>query len=63
MNKERLDVIFAELKNRISLLGYDCAGSELINEDGMNLLRVYLDMPRGVDLSDCETVAGSYRLP
>lgn len=57
MNKERLDVIFAELKNRISLLGYDCAGSELINEDGMNLLRVYLDMPGGVDLSDCETVA------
>ena len=57
MNKDKLNAIFGEIKSLTSGLGYDCAGSELVNEDGLNILRVYLDMPGGVDLSDCETVA------
>lgn len=57
MNTEKMKEVFAELRIKIGSLGYDCAGIELINENGMNILRVYLEMPGGVDLSDCETVS------
>lgn len=57
MEKTKLNVIYAELRNSVELLGYDCVGFELTQESGMNILRVYVDMPGGVDLNDCEKVA------
>lgn len=57
MEKEKLDEIYNEMKVCIESEGYDCAGFELVSESGMNILRAYIDMPGGVDLSDCETVA------
>jgi len=57
VEKEKLDEIYKEMKACIEGEGYDCAGFELVSESGMNILRAYIDMPGGVDLSDCETVA------
>ncbi len=57
MNIEKVNEVFAELRIKIDSLGYDCAGMELVNESGMNILRVYLEMPGGIDLADCENVA------
>lgn len=57
MNKTGLDNIYAGLRGSVESLGYDCVGFELAVEDGMNILRVYVDMPGGVNLSDCETIA------
>lgn len=57
MEKDKLEAIYADMRKCIETEGYDCAGFELISESGMNILRAYIDMPGGVDLSDCETVA------
>ncbi|MCE5200936.1 MAG: ribosome maturation factor RimP [Synergistaceae bacterium] len=57
MNKEKLGEVYKELSERINSSGYDCVGFELTAEDGVNILRVYIDMPGGVDLSDCEKAA------
>jgi len=57
MDSQKLDEIYGEMKACIEAEGYDCAGFELVSESGMNILRAYIDMPGGVDLSDCETVA------
>ena len=57
MDKTKLGEIYNGLRERVELQGYDCVGFELAAEDGMNILRVYVDMPGGISLSDCETVA------
>ena len=57
LDSVRLEEIYAEMKKCIETEGYNCAGFELVSECGMNILRAYIDMPGGVDLSDCETVA------
>jgi len=53
----RMNGLYNDLRSRIESLGCDCVGFELVREGGMEILRVYIDMPGGVDLSDCETVA------
>ena len=53
----KLGEIYDEMRRCIELEGYNCAGFELVSESGMNILRAYIDMPGGVDLQDCETVA------
>lgn len=57
MNKEKLALIFSQLETRVDALGYDYVGTELVRENSMDILRVYLEIPNGVDLNDCETVA------
>lgn len=57
MEKIKLSNIYSVLRERIELLGYDCIGFENVTEDEMKILRVYVDMPGGVNLSDCEAVA------
>jgi ribosome maturation factor RimP len=40
------------------VLGYELVGVELLSRDaGGHLLRVYIDTPAGVNLSDCENVS------
>jgi ribosome maturation factor RimP len=57
MDKSKLDGIYSGLRERVESMGYDCVGFELAAEDGLNILRVYADMPGGVSLSDCELIA------
>lgn len=57
MKNEKLREIYDEMRACIEGEGYNCAGFELVSESGMNILRAYIDMPGGVDLSDCERVA------
>ena len=57
MDKSKLDEIYSGLRERVESMGYDCVGFELAAEDGLNILRVYADMPGGVSLSDCELIA------
>ncbi|MDO5562310.1 MAG: ribosome maturation factor RimP [Synergistaceae bacterium] len=56
---EALNKIFADLKEQINDLGYDCIGLELTTDNGMNVLTAYLDIPGGVDINDCEIVSRS----
>lgn len=57
MEKTGMEALFDELRAHVTALGYDCVGFEFVNENGMDVLRVYADMPGGVDLNDCETIA------
>lgn len=57
MDKPKLCEIYSSLRERVESMGYDCVGFELVTEDGMDILRVYADMPGGVSLSDCELIA------
>ncbi len=57
MEKFSLSDIYSGLRARIELLGYECVGFENVVEDEIKILRVYVDLPGGVNLSDCEAVA------
>lgn len=57
MEKSSLNDIYSGLRERIESLGYDCVGFENVTEDTMKILRIYVDLPGGVSLSDCEAVA------
>ena len=57
MEKGLYDGVKEELRARVEALGYECAGVELVSEAGADILRVYLEMPGGVDTGDCETVS------
>ena len=57
MEKIKLSEIYSALREQIELLGYDCVGFENVTEDEMKILRVYVDLPGGINLSDCEAVA------
>ena len=57
MEKIKLSEIYSALRERIESLGYDCVGFENVTEDGMKILRVYVDLPGGINLSDCEAAA------
>ncbi len=62
MEKLSLNDIYGRLRERIESLGYDCVGFENVTEDTMKILRVYVDLPGGVNLSDCEAVAREINL-
>ena len=62
MEKIKLTDIYKTLRERIELLGYECVGFENVSEDGMKILRVYVDLPAGINLSDCEVVARGINL-
>lgn len=62
MEKIKLSDIYSALRERIELLGYDCVGFENVTEDEMKILRVYVDLPGGINLSDCESVAKDINL-
>ncbi|MBQ9882115.1 MAG: ribosome maturation factor RimP [Synergistes sp.] len=57
MEKERYGAVKSELRERVEAMGYECAGTELVSEAGVYVLRVFLEMPGGVDTGDCETVS------
>lgn len=57
LNKGKFSEIFTQLAVLINSMGYECIGSEFINSDGIKILRVYLDVQGGVDVSDCEKVS------
>ena len=57
MNREKYAEIFRALSERAEKLGYECAGFEIVSENGMEIIRLYLDMPGGIDMNDCETVS------
>lgn len=57
MNREKYSEIHNALYQRAESLGYECAGFEIVSEDGMNILRLYLEMPGGIDIEDCERVS------
>ncbi len=41
----------------VTAMGYELVGVEFHRQPGSNLLRVYIDQPRGVSLDDCEAVS------
>ncbi len=59
MDRERYGEINLALRERTEALGYECAGFEVVNENGMDIIRLYLEMPGGIDTTDCENVSRS----
>ena len=57
LEKEEYRAVKKELRSRVEAMGYECAGIELVSEAGVYVLRVFLEMPDGVDTGDCETVS------
>lgn len=57
MNQEKYNEIYRAVGARVEALGYECAGFEAVTENGMNIVRVYLEMPGGIDTGDCEIVS------
>lgn len=57
MEKEEYRAVKKELRSRVEAMGYECAGIELVPDAGVYVLRVFLEMPGGVDTGDCETVS------
>ena len=57
MNQEKYNEIYRAVCARVEALGYECAGFETVSENGMNIVRVYLEMPGGIDTGDCEIVS------
>ncbi|WP_158096013.1 ribosome maturation factor RimP [Cloacibacillus sp. An23] len=57
MNQEKYNEIHRAICGRVEALGYECAGFEAVSENGMNVVRVYLEMPGGIDTGDCEIVS------
>jgi ribosome maturation factor RimP len=41
----------------VAALGYELVGCELHRQQGMSLLRVYVDRPTGVSLDDCAKIS------
>ena len=57
LNREKYSEIHGALYQRVESLGYECAGFEIVSEAGMDILRLYLEMPGGIDIEDCERVS------
>lgn len=57
LNREKYSEIYNKLYEITETLGYECAGFEIVSEDGMDIVRLYLEMPGGVDTGDCEIVS------
>ena len=57
LDREKYSEIYHALYERAEALGYECAGFEIVNEEGMDIVRLYLEMPGGVDMNDCELVS------
>ena len=57
MNQEKYNEIYRAVCARVEALGYECAGFEAVSENGMNIVRIYLEMPGGIDTGDCEIVS------
>lgn len=57
MNQEKYNEIYRAVSAKVEALGYECAGFETVSENGMNIVRVYLEMPGGINTGDCEIVS------
>lgn len=57
MDRGKYGEIHSALYRHVEALGYECAGFELVSEAGVDILRLYLEMPGGVDIEDCERVS------
>lgn len=57
LNREKYSEIHGALYQCAESLGYECAGFEIVSEAGMDILRLYLEMPGGIDIEDCERVS------
>lgn len=54
----KLDFIFEGLRELVETQGYKYIGAELVTENEMKILRVYVDKPDGFQLSDSEVISG-----
>ena len=57
MDKAGTEEIFSAMRERVEALGFDCVGFEFAEEGGAQTLRVYADLPGGIDLNDCQTIS------
>ena len=57
MDKAKMEEVFDAMRAKVEALGYDCVGFEFAGEGGEETLRVYADMPGGIDLNDCQTIS------
>lgn len=53
----KLDFLFEGLRALVETQGYKYVGAEQVTENEMKILRVYVDKPEGLQLSDSETIA------
>lgn len=53
----RLDFLFEGLRALVETQGYKYVGAEQVTENEMKILRVYVDKPEGLQLSDSESIA------
>lgn len=57
MEIEKYNEIEEKLVKTAQELGYDAAGFEIVDEDGVNIVRLFIEMPGGITTEDCERVS------
>jgi len=59
MENERAGLygVHKEIKDLVERSGYEYVWSELVQEEGRHVLRVYIDSLGGINVRDCETVS------
>ena len=57
MDKELYNRIYHELSLRVESHGVRCYGFEIVQEDDLDILRLYIENDLGVDLFTCESVS------
>ena len=59
MNKELLEQIEEAITPALEGLGCECVDLEYLHEKSGMVLRIYIDKPEGINISDCEHVSRS----
>lgn len=54
---EKLNLLEDLFRREVEGLGYRLYHMEYVKEEGMNILRFYIDRPEGIALEDCEKVS------
>lgn len=49
--------ILPTIKEMIESFSYECIGPEIVKENDVHILRIYIDKQYGVNISDCEKVS------
>lgn len=57
MDKEIYAKICPMLSSCVESLGFSCIGLEFVQDEDPNILRLYIDNEKGIDLLDCESVS------
>ena len=53
----RNQILLDLLKPEIASMGYELLGLEVVKNQHMSLLRVYIDKPEGINIDDCVLVS------